>query len=84
VSEIDISNHGDTLALATHEDEISQLYLLATAILQSQQVPGIPGGLISRLKFHPDGQTQQAQAAPGMGPVGAVPRGRPWWLGNIL
>lgn len=56
VSEIDISRQRDMLAFTTNEDGISKLYLLDTATLQFTPVPGLPLGLIYRLKFHPDGR----------------------------
>ena len=55
VSEIALSAKGDKLAFSINEDGIGKLYLLDTGSRKYEQVPGLPIGQISSLKFHRDG-----------------------------
>ena len=55
VSEIELSAKGDKLAFTINEDGIGKLYLLDTGSRKYEQVPGLPIGQISSLKFHRDG-----------------------------
>ncbi len=55
VSEIALSANGDKLAFTINEDGIEKLYLLDTDSRKYEQVPSLPIGQISSLKFHRDG-----------------------------
>jgi len=55
VEEFDLSEDGKTIAFVTNENGIGKLYLLETATGKFHPVTGLPAGVLSRAKFHPDG-----------------------------
>jgi dipeptidyl aminopeptidase/acylaminoacyl peptidase len=55
VEELELSEKGDKLAFVTNENGISKVYLLNTLTRKYQPVSNLPTGIISGLKFHPDG-----------------------------
>jgi dipeptidyl aminopeptidase/acylaminoacyl peptidase len=56
VEELELSEKGDKLAFVTNENGISKVYLLNTLTRKYQAVPHLPTGIISDLKFNPDGR----------------------------
>ncbi len=54
VEEAGLSDDGKTLAFSTNENGISKLYLLDTASAKSHPVAGVPVGVLSGLRFHPN------------------------------
>jgi dipeptidyl aminopeptidase/acylaminoacyl peptidase len=52
VDEFQIAPDGKTLAVATNEDGISRLYLIATDTGQRKSITSLPVGIVSDLKWH--------------------------------
>ncbi len=54
VTEIALSNDGETLAFVTNEDAISKLYLMDVDSFEYQKIDGLPTGDIGNLEFSTD------------------------------
>ena len=55
VSEFDLSRDGKRIAFLTNEDGIDVLHMLNTATGKEEEIPKLPVGIISRLRWHNDG-----------------------------
>jgi dipeptidyl aminopeptidase/acylaminoacyl peptidase len=56
VEAVKMSPAGDRLAFTTNEGGVNKLYLLDTASMSYEEVPGMPQGLFYGLEFSPDGK----------------------------
>jgi dipeptidyl aminopeptidase/acylaminoacyl peptidase len=56
VEEFDLSSDGKWIVFATNEDGASVLRLLDTANRREKPLPKLPNGMITDIKFHPNGK----------------------------
>ncbi|HUV35787.1 MAG TPA: prolyl oligopeptidase family serine peptidase [Patescibacteria group bacterium] len=56
VGEFVLDERGDRLAFTTNEDGFTKLYILDTATMEYEEVPGFPAGIAGGMEFNPNGR----------------------------